>query len=109
MFNLLKNTILLALLLSAAAWRPAVLASTPLDAQLTVTSTSPGAVTLTWDVLAGSGPYSVSVQDLTTNQRVTDFTTTATTANVSGLMVGHTCRFSVSRGEQIIITETIME
>lgn len=59
---------------------------------------TPTEAALVWGVIPGTGLYRVGVYDLTTNERVTTFTTDDQKALVSGLPAGHVFRFTVSRG-----------
>ncbi|MBV6441449.1 MAG: hypothetical protein EPGJADBJ_03134 [Saprospiraceae bacterium] len=75
---------------------------------LQVTSIFAGAVLMEWDQMDGQVAYSVSVRDLTTLQELTSFQTWNTSATVSNLPTGRTLRFSVARGDNVIILEVIL-
>ena len=67
-----------------------------------------GNATMIWDAFGGPGPYSVTVRDLSTLKTIAAFATTNTSANISGLINGHTCRFEVKKASDTIILDLVI-
>ena len=67
-----------------------------------------GRATMSWDSFGDPGPYAVTVTDLTAFNTIASFTTTNTSANISGLTNGHTYRFEVAKAADTIIIEVIV-
>lgn len=80
-----------------------------LVSDLTVTVTSATSVALSWNAWFGAGDYTVTVKNLTTNQIEKTFTTPFTSANISGLAIGHTYHFSVEKAGYVIAEDVIMQ
>lgn len=62
---------------------------------------------MSWTPFSSTGGYSVSVTDLTAFTLVTSFSTTGTSANITGLTSGHTYRYSVTDGIDFIIEDVV--
>lgn len=63
--------------------------------------------TLNWDFFGDPGPYAVTVTDLTAFNTIASFTTSNTSAIISGLTNGHTYRFEVVKGYDAVILELV--
>lgn len=74
---------------------------------LVVTKTSSTSVTLSW-VSSGSGDYLVTITNLTTSQVEQRFSTSLTSASVSGLTSGHAYRFQVEQNGYVIAEDLVM-
>lgn len=96
--------------LSAKESRPLLL---PLTVQtggpvLTVSQTSPSSALMSWTPF-GLGQYTITVYDLTTFQCVTTFSTSNTSAAISGLQTGHNYRFiTADKFENLIIIDLVL-
>ncbi len=104
--NILKCALPL-LLLCASGWMTAGSPTNATSGQtadggvnLTVTQISAAAAAMNWS--ATIAPYSVKVTDLTTNAVLSAFSTSNTSATISGLISGHIYRYEVADGTPII-------
>lgn len=67
-----------------------------------------GNATMSWDSFGDPGPYAVTVRDLTAFNTIASFSTTNTSANISGLTTGHTYRFEVAKAADTIIVDIVV-
>ena len=112
MSHILKSILCLTFLSITCAWMPGTAKPTgkaPVDG-LTITVTSATSVSLSWSAMTGDTFYTVTATDLSTNQKVADFTTTFTNTNISGLANGHNYQICVGDGssDYIICEDTHM-
>ena len=67
-----------------------------------------GHATMNWDSFGDPGPYTVTVTDLTAFNTIASFSTSNTSANISGLTNGHTYRFEVSKAADTVILDLVV-
>ena len=60
---------------------------------------------LSWPPSAGAAPYAVSIVNLSTGTTHSQFSTTATSSLVYGLVLGNNYRITVTKGPSYVITE----
>lgn len=116
MAKLMHKAILVTLLIASAP--AAVFSSGPQPAQQTsdqmvdytlqITQVSAGTVLAEWDAMPGAGAYRVIVRDLTTSQILSSFDTWNTSAVISSLPPGHSLRFSVTKLENLVLSDIII-
>ena len=60
---------------------------------------------MSWPPMNGTGPYMVTIRNLSTNAVHSQFSTTATSSLVYGLVQGTGYRFTVVKGSSFVIAE----
>lgn len=116
MLNMLMKGSLLLLFVSVATWVDAnpnitenrFKQSSFWGPDLTVTAMSAASAIASWTPFGGSGQYTVTVVNLNTFTTVANFTTSATSALITGLSTGNTYRYTVSKPNSFIIIEDIV-
>ncbi|MBC7777441.1 MAG: hypothetical protein H7246_18550 [Phycisphaerae bacterium] len=75
--------------------------------ELTVTAMSAASALASWTEFGASGQYTVTVVNLNTFTVVANFTTSATSAVITGLSTGNTYRYTIAKANDFIIDDVV--